>query len=131
MRSTIVFAGLAAGFLATAGCAALQSEMARAEVAYDQANYEESLVWLDDLEDDTPDMDRTTRARFYYLRGMTAFRLSEQDDALYYLSVAREIAGDSTTSPLGPTWHRTMDRTLTELTPQEATFRARVTATSP
>jgi hypothetical protein len=56
---------------------------------------------------------------------MTAYRLGKRDDALYYLGVAREVAGEEQSSPLGPSWHQTMTRTLDELTPDSATFRAR------
>jgi hypothetical protein len=107
------------------GCAALQTEMVFAENAYDEAHYDDALVWLSDIEDDVPDMDDEMRARFYFVRGMTAYRLGKRDDALYYLSVAREVAGEEQSSPLGPSWHQTMERTLTELTPESATFRAR------
>lgn len=107
------------------GCAALQTEMVFAENAYDEAHYDDALVWLNDIEDDVPDMDDEMRARFYFVRGMTAYRLGKRDDALYYLGVAREVAGEEQSSPLGPSWHQTMTRTLDELTPDSATFRAR------
>lgn len=107
------------------GCAALQDDMQRAEVAYDQARYEEALVWLDDLEDDSPEMDLDMRARFYYLRGMTAYRLGHRNHALHYLAVAREVAGDPSTGALRAEQRQTMERALTELTPQDASFRAR------
>lgn len=117
---------LVLAFLVLAGgCAALQTEMVFAENAYDEAHYDDALVWLTDIEDDVPDMDDEMRARFYFVRGMTAYRLGKRDDALYYLGVAREVAGEEQSSPLGPSWHQTMTRTLDELTPESATFRAR------
>ena len=109
----------------TVGCAALKDDMRRAEDSYEQANYEHALVWLDDLEDDSPDMDTEMRARFYYLRGMTAYRLGHRNDALHYLAVAREVAGEESQGALRPEWREQMDRALAELTPQDASFRAR------
>jgi len=107
------------------GCAALKNDMQLAETAYDEARYDEALIWLDDLEKDTPDMDVEMQARFYYLRGMTAYRLGHRNDALHYLAVAREVAGEESVTTLRPEWRQAMDRTLTELTPHDRSFRAR------
>ncbi len=108
-----------------AGCAALRDDMQRAEDSYDQARYDDALVWLEDLEEDTPDMDLDMRTRFYYLRGMTAYRLGHRDHALHYLAVARELAGEETSAALRPEQRQTMERALTELTPHDASFHAR------
>ncbi|MEM9192821.1 MAG: hypothetical protein AAGF12_26840 [Myxococcota bacterium] len=120
---------VAFGLVALGGCAALSSDMKQAETAYEAARYDDAVTWLRDLEDDTPDMSESMRARFFFLRGMTAFRLGERDEALYYLAVTREVAGDAGGSdPLGPGWRQVLDRTLTELVPDSATFRARAEA---
>jgi hypothetical protein len=114
--------GLASCFFAVvllAGCAALKEDMQHAETAFDAAQYDESLVWLEDLERDAPDMDVQMRARFYYLRGMTAFRLGKRADALHYLALAREVAGDQNDG-LRPEWATAMTRTITELAPDGA-----------
>ena len=111
------------------GCAALRDDMQRAEDSYEQARYDDSLVWLGDLEDDTPHMDVDMRARFYYLRGMTSYRLGHRDDALHYLALAREVAGEETSRALRPEQRQTMTRTLDELTPQDASFHARSATT--
>lgn len=116
---------LSIALLGASGCAALRDDLIRAEQSYDQARYEDALVWLDDLEDDTPDMDVDMRARFYYLRGMTAYRLGHRDDALHYLALARELAGEETSRSLRPEQRQTMTRTLDELTPVDASFHAR------
>lgn len=102
---------------AIAGCAALSDDMRRAEASYEQARYEDTLVWLTDLEHDAPAMDPEMRARYFYLRGMTEYRLGHRGDALYYLAVAREVAGDEGVG-LRPEWRQIMDRTLVELTPR-------------
>ena len=110
--------------LGAAGCASLRDDMIRAEEAYTATRYDHARVWLDDLEMQTPDMEPEMRARFYYLRGMTAYRLNERNDALHYLALAREVATDDE-SLMRPEWRSTLERTLTELTPEDASFRAR------
>jgi hypothetical protein len=101
------------------GCAALKDDMQQAESAFDAAQYDDSLVWLQDLEPDATDMDVDMRARFYYLRGMTAYRLGNRPDALHYLALAREVAGERNDG-LRPEWGTAMTRTITELAPDGA-----------
>ncbi|MFK7989226.1 MAG: hypothetical protein AB8I08_24620 [Sandaracinaceae bacterium] len=104
------------------GCAALRDDMQRAEQSYDAARYEDALIWFRDLETDAPSMDDRMRARYFYLRGMTEYRLGHRLQALHYLAVAREIAGEDDVG-LRPEWRQIMDRTLTELTPRTMTHR--------
>jgi hypothetical protein len=107
--------------LALAGCAAVRDDMRRAETSYEQARYEDTLVWLRDLEHDAPGMDPEMRARYFYLRGMTEYRLGHRSYALHYLAVAREVAGDQGAG-LRPEWRPIMERTLAELTPRGMDF---------
>lgn len=117
-RRSIGFASFLAVVLLV-GCAALKEDMQHAETAFDAARYDESLVWLVDLEPDATDMDTQMRARFYYLRGMTAYRLGKRADALHYLALAREVAGEQNDG-LRPEWATAMTRTITELAPDGA-----------
>lgn len=57
---------------------------------YEEARYEAVLVWLAELESELPRMTRAERSRFLYLRGMSAYRLGQRDDAVHYLALARE-----------------------------------------
>jgi hypothetical protein len=100
-------------------CASLRDDLLRAESAFDAARYDDALVWLEDLERDTAEMDIDQRSRFYYLRGMTAYRLGKRPDALHYLALAREVAGPRHQG-LRTEWGRQMERVLEELTPQGA-----------
>lgn len=104
------------------GCAALSDDMQRAEHSYEQARYEDTLIWLRDLEDDAPSMDHAMRTRYFYLRGMTEYRLDHRMDALHYLAVAREVAGDDNVG-LREEWRQIMNRTLEELTPHGMSYR--------
>lgn len=106
------------------GCAALSEDLQRGEEAFEQASYEEALVWFADLDDDVPRMDTDMQARFYYLRGMTSYRLGQRDDALHYLAICREVTGDDARL-LRPEWAQNVTRTLDELTPDSRSFRAR------
>lgn len=109
--------------LSLCGCAHLADEMARAEELYDDARYEASLEWFNDLEHRVPEMDLTMQAHFYYLRGMTALRLEDRDGALYYLSLAHqvvELGGTLDEDEVSQT-----NELLARLTPTEATHHAR------
>ncbi len=78
-------------FLFTA-CAAVRDDMRRAEAAFDEARYEQVEIWLAELQSSVPDMDRPTRARFYYLRGIASYRLGDARSARHYLALSREEA---------------------------------------
>lgn len=114
-----VVVALAAGALALVACASLRDDLLRAEASFDAARYDDALVWLEDLERDAGEMDPDQRARFFYLRGMTAYRLGKRPDALHYLALAREVAGPRHQG-LRTEWGRQMDRVLEELTPHGA-----------
>lgn len=122
MRSLAVLLGLSVLALSIGGCAAVADDMRRAEQSYETARYENTLIWLRDLEDDAPGMDLEMRARYFYLRGMTEYRLGHRADALHYLAVAREIASDGGAG-LRPEWQQLMERTLGELTPRGMSHR--------
>ena len=98
----------------SAGCASLADDLRRTETAYSQAQYQRAAIWLVDLERYTAQMDTDVRARFFFMRGMTAYHLGQQGDALHYLALAREVAGDDATA-LRSRWRQTLTDTLGEL----------------
>jgi hypothetical protein len=104
--------------LVLVACGATAATLRRAEQSYEQARYETTLSWLVDMEPDAPSLDAEERARFFYLRGMTEYRLGHRPEALYYLAVAREIAGDDG-SGLRREQQDLLARTLAELMPTE------------
>lgn len=106
------------------GCSTLRDEMNYAETAYQSARYDTALVWLEDLEHSVPSMGIDMRARFYFLRGMTAYRLERRDHALHYLALCRELAGEDNVA-LPNEWTQQMERLLTEMTPLTASYHAR------
>lgn len=120
MRSLLrPFAGGLAIALALTACGAASAELRRAEESYEQARYENALSWLADLEPNAPSLNHDERARYFYVRGMTEYRLGHRSEALYYLAVAREIAGEDGVG-LRPEQQELLTRTVTELTPTEA-----------
>lgn len=104
--------------IAITACAATASEMRRAEDAYDAARFDAARTWLVDLEDDAPGMSPAMRARYFYLRGMSEYRLGHRLDALHYLAVAREVLGDDQRI-LREEQRELLARTLEELEPRE------------
>lgn len=105
-------------------CGTLSNDLINAENAYEEAKYDDAEVWLADIGPDVAVLDDEHRARFYYVRGMTAYRLGRRDDALHFLALAREEAGNANNSHLSEEKRSIMDRTLEELTPSTATHRA-------
>lgn len=105
--------------LSLLGCGQIRDDLSRAQAQYEEAQYEQALVWLRALEADVPAMSAEQQTRFYYLRGMTAHRLGQKSDARHFLSLAREMAGENG-GVLGPTWTNAMQRALDELEPSNS-----------
>lgn len=102
--------------LLSTGCGAALRDLDRAESDYDDARYEAALEWLEDLEPRATSFDEENRVRYFYLRGMTEYRLSHRYSALHYLALAREMAGE-TNEGLTDNQPEILSRTLAELTP--------------
>jgi hypothetical protein len=117
LRLVVPFALVA--LVALSGCASLRDDLQHAETAFDAARYDESEVWLRDLERHATEMDVDQRSRFYYMRGMTAYRLRHRADALHYLALAREVSGPRNMG-LRPEWVTAMTRAIDDLAPDGA-----------
>jgi len=102
----------------------LGQQLSTAQKLYADARYEEALEWLVELEPDAAEMDERELAGFYYLRGMTAYRLAQRDDALHFLALA-EAAASRGPRLLSQSRRVVMERTLDELVPHDATPHAR------
>lgn len=117
-------------FVLCAGCAHIDHRIESAAAAFDDARYDAALVWLADLDDDVGRMPLDDEAYFYYLRGMTAFRLDRRTEALHYLALSREMVTAHTLTPAGLDREQ-LDRVLAELVPTTATFEARPAGATP
>jgi len=100
--------------LAIPGCAALSDDLRRAEAAYSAARYEHAMTWLVELDPSIPQMEVDERARYYFMRGMSAYRLGERREALHYLALSREIAGPEAQA-LRSEWRQAIERTIDEI----------------
>lgn len=78
--------------LSLVGCASLGDDLRQADALYREARYEDAEAWTAALMIERESMTPTQRLWFEYLRGMCAFRLGRDDDALHYLLLADELA---------------------------------------
>ncbi|NLE47411.1 MAG: hypothetical protein GX614_03300 [Sandaracinaceae bacterium] len=121
MRRSHLFFGLFS-LLVFAGCASASKELREAEKAYQGAHYEDAITWFEALEGDVPRLSADERVRYHYYRGMSAYRLSDRDEALYHLSLARELAAHDRAS-LDSAAEAELKNLLEELTPKDASYR--------
>lgn len=107
-----------------AGCGRLEEHVRNADDAYRAARYGDAEEWLERVELDVGELPMASQSRFYFVRGMSDYRLGQRDTALYYLSLAREttrLRGGE----LPAADAEVLTRTLDELMPTEATHHAR------
>ena len=100
--------------LAAAGCTSIAQDLDTASLAYRDARYEVAAAWLEQLSVDLPAMALRARARFHYLRGMTAYRLYQYSEALHDLALAASavaVTGDA----LSDAQRAILDQTLAEV----------------
>lgn len=105
-------------------CAHVDHRIENAALCFDDARYDDALVWLADLDDDVGRMALDDETYFFYLRGMTAYRLDRRTDALHYLALARAMMDTHSLAPEGVD-AALLARTLEELTPTTASWDAR------
>lgn len=111
--------------LACVGCGgSIGDDLRSAQANYDEARYENASVWLDEVATREDSLSSAQRARFYFLRGMTAYRLDQRDEALYFLKLTEAAAGEEQVGLTGPQTEA-MRRALADLTPSTATHHAR------
>ncbi len=110
--------------LPLAGCVSATSDLRAAGDLYRDARYEAAWAWLDSLAPEVGALSPADVAIYHYLRGMTAYRLAQYQEALHELALASDAAATQQ-SALSPTQHSVLDRTLAELSPTDASAYAR------
>ena len=110
--------------LAPSACTSTATELRAAQALYKSARYEQCQSYLEALEREVDAMDERDLTRFHYLRGMTAFRLGQADDALHYLALAAALT-DEDPLRLPENWLPILHRTLEQVTPVTASPHAR------
>jgi hypothetical protein len=78
------------GLLSIASCTGRQDDLRRAQMAFSAARYEDVEVWLNELEPELGRMTVEERATYYYLAGMSAFRIGHRAAAKHALALCRE-----------------------------------------
>jgi len=121
MRTAPLVIGL---LLLANACTTAASELRASQALYKDARYEACQRYLEALELEAETMNDRDLTRFYYLRGMTAFRLGQADDALHYLALAAALT-DEDALRLPEAWLPIMRRTLEQVTPSTASPHAR------
>ncbi len=96
------------------GCTGVRDELRRAETAFAEARYEDVETWLVDLEPNVARMQPDLRARYYYLAGMSAFRMGQRARARHALALCRAEL-ESSPAALPPAWSRNLESALAEL----------------
>lgn len=71
------------------GCNTYADMLQRGQVYYQENEYERALAVWRELDADRSALRPAERARYYYLRGMTDFRLGYAPDARYWLGLAQ------------------------------------------
>jgi hypothetical protein len=119
LRATFLRQAALAGVWLVAACGGVDQDLRTATQLYADARYEAVQAWIAQLRGDYPDMDARQRAEFHYLSGMTAYRLSQPDEALHELALAAHAAREQQ-SGLRSEQLALLYRTLEELTARSA-----------
>lgn len=72
-----------------AGCQTYSAELQRGQGYYEQNQYELALSLWRHLETERDSLDEREQVRYFYLRGMTDYRLEYREHAAYWLSLAQ------------------------------------------
>lgn len=110
-------AAFALGMLGS-GCATYKDAVARAELAFEQTEYDRTIAILRDLERDYARLGADDRARYAYLRGMADLRTGRRVHARHWLALARAEAAKASgegAPGLPPDWAERLDEALAEL----------------
>jgi hypothetical protein len=100
--------------LALVGCTSLGDDVRRAEQAFSEARYEDVEEWLGDLEPSVGKMSTPLRARYYYLAGMSAYRIGQRSQARHALALCREEL-EMSAEKLPDAWMHNLETALGEL----------------
>jgi hypothetical protein len=73
-----------------AGCGGVGQDLHAVSELYNDARYEEAEAWFAALRVDYVDMSAAQRTKYHYLRGMTAYRLAQPQEALHALALAAQ-----------------------------------------
>ena len=96
------------------GCATYTDELNRGQAHYQANDYERALAVFRMLETDVDSFGPPDRARYAYLHGMTAYRISQRPEARHWLALAR-YAENKHPGALDPSWKARLDEAMADL----------------
>jgi hypothetical protein len=105
---------LAVWVAAATACTSVTKDLNTVAVLYRDAHYEAASAWLQQLSLEFASMNLRERARFHYLRGMTAYRLYQYPEAAHELALAASAVG-ATGDALTDSQRGMLDQTLAEV----------------
>jgi hypothetical protein len=97
-----------------AGCTTYRDELVRAQGAYDANEHEMALAIERAIEPNAPYLRPAERTRYFYLRGMTDFRIGYRGEARHYLAIARAMEEENP-GALPADWKNRLTETLSTL----------------
>ncbi|HET6332901.1 MAG TPA: hypothetical protein VFG30_06785 [Polyangiales bacterium] len=107
-------AGCAAWLMFAGACTSVSKDLGTVSLLYRDARYEAASAWLQQLSLEIASMDLRERAKFHYLRGMTAYRLYQYPDAAHELALAASAVA-ATGDALSDEQRGMLDQTLAEV----------------
>jgi hypothetical protein len=99
------------------GCATYHDDLVRAEHAFETNQHEQALAIFRTLENDTGHFDTSEKARYFYLRGMTDYRIGYKADARHWLLLANAVE-TQTPGTLPDDWKQRMTEAVATLNTQ-------------
>jgi hypothetical protein len=99
---------------AVTGCATYREDLNRAQVLYEENEYERALSLFRVLERDTDSLSLNDQARYAYLRGMTDYRLGFRPDARHWLAIAKATEQEHP-GGLSQSWKERLEEALNDL----------------
>lgn len=96
-------------------CTTHRDDLRRAQVAFSAARYEEVEIWIADLEPELGRMTVAERATYFYLAGMSAYRIGQRSRARHALALCREEA--RYVPGFAEPWRRNLHSALADLEP--------------
>lgn len=100
--------------LGLSGCTTYRDELVRAQNAYEANEHEKALALERAIEPNAPYLNASERTRYFYLRGMTDFRIGYRGEARHYLAIARAMEVENP-GALPADWKNRMNETLSTL----------------
>jgi len=108
---------LLGALLGVSGCATYHDDLARGEHAFEENQHEQALAIFRTLELDTNHFDTSEKARYFYLRGMSDFRVGYKADARHWLLLAQAVE-TQTPGTLPDDWKQRMTDAVATLDSQ-------------